>query len=318
MSEIAKTSRVSNWLDSIFADLRRQFRLSFVPPLMVYFAAGVSGLTATVGTFFVKEQLGLSAAYLAGLAFWAGIPWALKMPIGHLVDVIWRRKAVLVYVGAGLITMSLLIMYALITQRQAMAEIMDPSAWYVLSVLLAPTGYVVQDAVADAMSVEAVPHYDAHGNEYDEQQLKALHTTMQTLGRMALISGLVAVAALNIWMFDGVEQLSGEQKTAVYGRVYLIALVIPLISISGVVLAQIMRVRERRDLQSRGVSEAEIAMRLDRLQEATEPNYWYFGGGGSVRLPHARYRTDVTAICARTCLRRLDGCRRVLDAAIAR
>lgn len=57
---------------------------------MIYFAAGVSGLTAIVGTFFIKEYLDLSAAFLAGLTFWAGIPWVLKMLLGHLVDLIWR------------------------------------------------------------------------------------------------------------------------------------------------------------------------------------------------------------------------------------
>ncbi|WP_148922332.1 hypothetical protein [Oceanicella actignis] len=67
-------------------------RWSFLPPLMVFFAAGVSGLTAVVGAFFVKEQLDLSAAFLAEIAFRAGPPLALKMPLGHLVDVFWRRS----------------------------------------------------------------------------------------------------------------------------------------------------------------------------------------------------------------------------------
>ena len=59
---------------------------------MIYLAAGISGLTGIVGTFFVKDYLNLSAAFLAGLGFWAGIPWALKMPLGHLVDLIWIKK----------------------------------------------------------------------------------------------------------------------------------------------------------------------------------------------------------------------------------
>ena len=84
-----------------FLDLGRQLRWSYLPPLMVYLAAGISGLTAIVGTFFVKDYLGLSAAFLAGLGFWAGMPWALKMPLGHLVDLIWRWKALLVYLGAA-------------------------------------------------------------------------------------------------------------------------------------------------------------------------------------------------------------------------
>ena len=70
---------------------------------MVYVAAGISGLTGIVGIFFIKDYLNLSAAFLAGLGFWVGIPWALKMPLGHLVDLIWSRKNYLVFVGAGLI-----------------------------------------------------------------------------------------------------------------------------------------------------------------------------------------------------------------------
>ena len=41
---------------------------------MVYAAYGVSGLTSIVGTFFVKDYLELSPAFLAALLFWAGIP----------------------------------------------------------------------------------------------------------------------------------------------------------------------------------------------------------------------------------------------------
>ena len=47
--------------------------------------------------FFVKDYLNLSAAFLASLGFWAGIPWVLKMPLGHLVDLIWSRKNYLVF-----------------------------------------------------------------------------------------------------------------------------------------------------------------------------------------------------------------------------
>ena len=81
-----------SWTERVIVDLGRQLRWSFLPPLMIYFSAGVSGLTAIVGAFFVKDYLGLSAAFLAGIAFWAGLPWALKMPLGHLVDLIWRWR----------------------------------------------------------------------------------------------------------------------------------------------------------------------------------------------------------------------------------
>ena len=113
--------RAYQWLDRNILELGREFRLSYLPPLMVYVAAGVSGLTSIVGTFFVKDYLGLSAEFLAALGFWAGIPWALKMPLGHLVDLIWRYKSGLVYVGAGLIAASLLIMVGLLDRPDAMS-----------------------------------------------------------------------------------------------------------------------------------------------------------------------------------------------------
>ena len=191
-------SKFYAFIDSTFIDLGRQFKLSYLPPLMIYVAAGVSGLTGIVGTFFVKDYLNLSAAFLAGLGFWAGIPWALKMPLGHLVDLIWERKNYLVYVGASLIALSLAIMFGLIIHTDFMVRYLSVETWYVISVLLAPIGYVVQDVVADAMTVEAVPNIDPKGNQYSPDVIKNMHTTMQTLGRFAIIGGTVIVALINV------------------------------------------------------------------------------------------------------------------------
>jgi len=273
------------WIDAVVFDLARQMRWTFLPPLMVYFAAGFSGLTAIVGTFFVKEYLDLSAAYLAGLAFWAGLPWALKMPLGHLVDIIWRWKWLLVYLGAGLIGLSVGIMYLLLTQTDMMTAIMPMAAWYILSYMLAPSGLVIQDVVADAMSVEAVPRIDAEGREISPEESRALHTTMQTLGRFALILGTVAVAALNITMFSGIEALDEEGKRQVYATIYLSALAIPLVSVSGVVLAGVQKWRAKRGLVRGGLSPAEADTLFERPGEDTKPNPWYFiGGAGFVAV----------------------------------
>ncbi len=272
-------NKAAAWFDDTFLDLGREFRWSFVPPLMVYLAAGVSGLTAIVGTFFVKDYLGLSAAFLAGLGFWAGIPWTLKMPLGHLVDLIWRRKAALVYLGAGLIAVSIAIMYGLIGHTEAMLAVMPSEAWYVLSALLAPTGYVLQDVVADAMTVEAVPTVDVRGAALDQAEVKRMHTTMQTLGRFAIIGGLAAVAALNITLFSGVEDMSESDKAAVYAHIYLIALIIPLVSVSGVLLGGVLQRRRAAGLRAQGMAEERVQALLFLPAQKTEINWWIFGGG---------------------------------------
>jgi len=272
-------SWIPRWIDVTVLDLGRQMHWSYLPPLLVYLAAGVSGLTSIVGTFFIKEYLGLSAAFLAGLAFWAGIPWVMKMPLGHLVDLIWRWKAWLVYLGAMLIALSIGIMYGLIAHMSWMLQFMSIEAWYVASVLLAPTGYVVQDVVADAMTVEAVPTTDEEGTPYSDAEIKAKHTTMQTLGRFSIVSGLVLVSALNIFMFRGVEEMSEAEKVTVYARIYLFALVIPLISIAGVAMGASGLRRRARRMRSHGVEEAEIESLLYDLAGETKPNWWIFGGG---------------------------------------
>jgi hypothetical protein len=237
----------------------KNFRLSYLPPLMVYVAFGVQGLTGIVGTFFVKEYLDVSAAFLAALGFWAGIPWALKMPVGHLVDLIWRWKSLLVWLGAAMLAAAILIMLGLITRMDEMRAVMSPERWFVIASLLTPTGYMIQDAVADAMTVEAVPRVDERGEPVSEAVRKEMHTTMQTLGRVAVIGGLALVALANVYLFHGTEALSKEQKLELYATVYTAALIIPVLSVAGVVLHYFVK-HERAAV------------------EKTVPNWWVLGG----------------------------------------
>ncbi|AWI78004.1 hypothetical protein CEW87_00785 [Parazoarcus communis] len=274
-------SAVYRWIDRNILELGREMRLSYLPPLMVYCAAGVSGLTGIVGTFFIKDYLELSAAFLAALGFWAGIPWALKMPIGHMVDLLWRYKSGLVYLGASLIAASLLIMCGLIGQPSAMRTVMPVEAWFVLSALLAPVGYVMQDAVADAMTVEAVPRIDAAGKPIAADTIRLMHTTMQMLGRVAIIGGSVLVSIANVVMFQGAENLPEVEKVAIYLQIYEMALIIPLLSISGVVLAGFLKRAEARRLAGLGHSQREIDRLVHDPEEKTQPNWWILGGSAA-------------------------------------
>ncbi len=273
--------RFFSWIDRNILSLGREMRLSYLPPLMVYVAYGISGLTGIVGTFFVKDYLGLSASFLAALGFWAGVPWALKMPIGHTVDLLWRWKGWLVGLGAGLLAASLGIMAALIGHRETMVAVMPAEVWYVLSVLLAPVGYVIQDAVADAMTVEAVPRVNDQGQPFDEPTKKLMHTTMQTLGRVAIVGGGIIVALINVYMFTGVEGLPQSEIVERYKQIYLMALVIPFVSVIGVALAWWLQRRHKARLMREGFSRDQ-ADRLVNVRDAeggpTHPNWWILGG----------------------------------------
>ncbi len=262
---------VWNWFTRDFLGIVREMRLSYLPPLMVYLAAGVSGFTGIIEGFFVKDQLGLSAAFLAGLGFWAGLPWALKMPFGHLVDLYWHRKALFVYLGAILMAGSLMIMVGLTGHKDFMASIMALDVWYIIATLISPVGYVLQDVVADAMTVEAVQPYDEEGRPIPEKELQRMHITMQTLGRIAIIGGSAIVAGVGGWLATIMS----------YYAMYQLSLIIPVISVLGAVIGawnvRKLRIHYRRS----GRSEEEICDLL-RSEECAQKPDWYILGGGVV------------------------------------
>jgi MFS family permease len=262
--------RFWRWLKNDFFGIVSEMRLSYLPPLMVYLAAGVSGFTGIVESFFVKEELGLSAAFLAGLAFWAGIPWALKMPLGHLVDLFWRRKALFVYSGAFLMTLSLLIMVGLTGYTAWMKTLLPAEIWYVISVLLSPIGFVMQDVVADAMTVEAVPAYREDGTPLAEKELQRMHVTVQTLGRIAIIGGSALVAGLGGWLANIYS----------YETMYWMSLIIPAISLSGVTIGTIMLRRRMSYYRRKGFTHEEILLKAGRQERTMKPNWYILGGSG--------------------------------------
>ena len=277
--------------NSLFAS----FRISFLPPLMVYVAAGISGLTGIVGTFFVKEYLGLSAQFLAALSFWIVLPWTLKMPVGHLVDLLWRWKEWMVFLGAAFLLGSIGIMLGLLMEPAEMRAVMKAESWYVLAALLAPIGYMLQDVVADAMTVEAVPHVNSDGTPVSLEELRAMHITMQTLGRIAVVGGTIIVALINVGFLAGVEALPREAKAAAYAKVYLAALLIPLVSVAGVFVASWMRRRGHG--------------RQSTLREVTPVNWWVLGGGAvfaavsvAVGMSRMKYGQEIVFVVSLTIL----------------
>ena len=259
--------RMVRWFRFDVLGIIQDMRWSYVPPLMIYLAAGVSGFTGIIESFYVKEELGFSAAFLAGLGFWVGLPWALKMPLGHLVDLFWEYKAPFVYLGATLMTASLLIMIGLTGHPELMTGFMSAEKWYVLASLLSPVGFVLQDVVADAMTVEAVPIYDQHGEEIAEDEIKRMHITMQTLGRISIIGGSALVAGLGGWLATALS----------YKVMYQFALVIPVISILGVSLGSLSQRLQQRRLDRQGV----VGKNAQQTDTETTPNWYILGGSGA-------------------------------------
>ena len=151
----------------------KTLKAAYLPVLITYFAYGASGITSLAALFFQKEALGVTPAEAAAIAFWVGLPWSMKMVVGVSSDVYpilgSRRKAYLL-LGALCSFGGYLYLATGVSSKTA----------YLAAVVLVAVGFMIQDVVADALSVEVA--------RTDEEMAH-----LQTLGRMALLVGTISV-----------------------------------------------------------------------------------------------------------------------------
>ncbi len=230
-------------LNAVVANLIRPiqaFRLSYVPLLMVYFAYGALGLIDVTRDFWIRESLTLSPAELAAIGVWLTLPWTVKMVFGELVDcvpILGSQRRAYILIGAlctatGLVTLA--------GAAGKWLTFLPPHQLYVFGAMLIVLGTVIQDVVADAMSTEVVARVDADGKPRPDADVRAELGMVQVLGRLALSFGIVAVAGLS-----GVLAYVLPRQT-----VFLIGLVIPAISVTGVLLIR-SETSERRPIDWR-------------------------------------------------------------------
>ena len=211
--------------DSILRPIRA-FRLNYVPVVMVYFAYGALGLIDVTRDLWIKESLSFTPSQLAGIGVWLSLPWTVKMVFGELVDTVRifgsQRKAYIL-IGAALMAAGLVTLAGAAGRWLSFAR---PDTLYVIGAMLVVIGTVVQDVVADAMSTEVVARTDAAGNERPDNDVRVELGMVQVLGRLALSAGVLAVAGLSGWLAHFMPRQD----------VFLIGLIIPAISVTGVFL----------------------------------------------------------------------------------
>jgi MFS family permease len=181
------------------------FRRAYLPVLLTYFCYGASSVTAVALLFFEKDTLRLSPAEAAGIAFWLGLPWSMKMVAGVASDVhpiLGSRRGAYLILGA----------FCSLVGYAWLAGAVQTKATYLAASVLVTVGLMIQDVVADALSVEV-----AHTDEEMGQ--------IQTLGRIVLLAGGI-----------GVGYLSGFLASAIGPRLtFACAMVLPLIVAASVV-----------------------------------------------------------------------------------
>ena len=206
----------------------RALRLRYVPLLLVYFSYGSgAAFTAIAGTFWVKETLDMNAADLAELGIWLTVPWTVKMIFGSLVDsvnIFGSNRKSYVYIGALLITISSLLMIAVVGDY-AIVEAFPKKTVYIIASVIAVVGFVMQDVVADTMTTEVVDK--TQSREQINQEL----ATIQVLARLSLGFAIF----LTGWIGGELADVFKDNREIIF----MIALFVPLLSILGVLLVKL-------------------------------------------------------------------------------
>ena len=182
------------------------FRLTYLPLVMIYFAYGALGIIDVTRDMWIKEQLTLSPAELAGIGVWLNLPWTVKMVFGELVDsvpIFGSQRRAYVLIGAALTACGML---TLAGAAGGWITFARADHLYILGAMLIVVGTVMQDVVADAMSTEVVARRDAGGNARPEDAVRAELGMVQVIGRLALSAGMLAVAGLSGWLASILER----------------------------------------------------------------------------------------------------------------
>ncbi len=212
----------------------KEFNVQWLAPLMVYFAAGLGGLTALSGTFLVKERFGFDVAFLISVGFWAGLPWTIKVSIGHLVDIFWKYRGLIICFAATLMGFCIYSM-AILATNPTDTFFLELKGTYLFCAITIPFCYMIQDAIADGMTVDAVEK--GLNKETSEEERKNAHSSIQTLGRFSIVLAGIFVGVFNIFFFNGSETKTKDQLTELYIQTYWVSLVIPILSIMGVIIS---------------------------------------------------------------------------------
>ncbi len=205
----------------------KAMRLRYVPLLLVYFSYGSSVFTAIAESFWVKETLEMSATDLAELGIWLTVPWTVKMIFGSLVDsvlIFGSNRKSYVYLGALLITLSSLMMIAVVGDYPIVAEFSKKSV-YIFASVIAMVGFVMQDVVADTMSTEVVD------KSQSKEEIHRELASIQILARLSLGFAIFITG----WVGGELASVFKDNREVVF----MIAMFVPFLSILGVTLVSL-------------------------------------------------------------------------------
>lgn len=201
----------------------------YVPLLMIYFAFGAMAFNSIPIIYWTKDTLGFSSETLVAMSVWISLPWTIKMIFGQMVDsvpIFRSTRTSYILVAALLMFVGILLLAGLAGNWPRVATLGTKENIYLIANLILTIGTVLQDVIADAMTVEVVPR-EGKDRAIIEKEL----TEVQLLGRLAIYIALFVFIPAGVMV----------QKFFGYEIMFLSMLSIPVISVIGVLFIRLQK-----------------------------------------------------------------------------
>ncbi|MFC1809083.1 hypothetical protein ACFL3D_03060 [Candidatus Omnitrophota bacterium] len=229
----------------------KAFRIKYLPLLVIYFAYGASGLIDLPLSFWIKENLALTAVQLASVAVWASLPWTIKMIFGQMLDsvrIFGSRRKVYVFIGAACTSAGLCVLASMAGRYAWVNYFGSDFVTFLIAKMLIILGFVIQDVTADTMTTEVVSRShtivdqtgELHIQARDQKEIKHDLAMVQILGRLALYAGLISVAKLSGTLVTYVT----NNEAITYVTIFWASLIIPAISCIGALFVRTDEIEE--------------------------------------------------------------------------
>lgn len=228
---IRELARLTSGIGASIAAPVRAVRWAHLPILAIYGSSGLLLVTTVTESFWVKGGLSLSATELASIAIWLQLPWIAKMIVSEIVDAApgpLGDRRLLIGLGASITALGLVLLAG---AAGGWIIAWPAERLFVAAQLLVVLGGVLQEVVADTLVPGVVPRLDADGEPRPEADVNAELAMVELLARLVYTAAAFVAGGL-----AGVLAASFSAE-----HVFLFALVVPALSLSGALLAPVER-----------------------------------------------------------------------------
>jgi hypothetical protein len=229
--QVRQLARSTSGLGASIAAPVRALRRAHLPILAIYGSSGALLVTAVAESFWVKGALSLSAADLASIAIWLQLPWIAKMIVSEIVDAAPRALAdrrLLIGLGAAITALGLVMLAA---AAGKWITVWPAERLYVVAQLIVVLGGVLQEVVADTLVPGVVPRIDADSRPRPAADINAELAMVEVLARLVYTAAAFVAGGL-----AGVLAAAYPAE-----QVFLMALVVPALSVLGALFAPVER-----------------------------------------------------------------------------